>query len=119
MSLPKGVCVKVDYLRPNYSNLRDWLNAKGHVLVTRPGRIFIDKHIFHYPGSPWANPFKIKDYGLNQCLELYKKHLDKLLLDPNKLEEFKELKNATELGCFCKPDENCHRNIIIEKLKTV
>ena len=41
--LPKGVCVKVKSLRPRFDNLREWNNTDDHILVTRRGRVFIDR----------------------------------------------------------------------------
>ena len=40
-------------------NLRKWIENPNNVYVGRRGRIFIDKEIFHYKESPFANPFKV------------------------------------------------------------
>lgn len=116
---PKGVCVKVKHLRPKYANLQDWLACDTHSLVTRHGRIFIgkEKQIFHYPASEWANPFTVKEYGLEECLNLYRQHLDTLLArDEACLARFKALAEMTQIGCFCEPGSPCHRDVILEKL---
>jgi hypothetical protein len=116
MALPVPRCVKVSCLRPQYDNLREWLETSGNVLVTRRGRIFINGQIFHYPESIWANPYTVKEYGVETCLFYYKQHLYNLLQNPIYREEFLKLKNARELGCFCEPNQPCHRNIILEYL---
>ena len=122
-SLPIGVCVKVGSLRPKYSDLEAWLFDESHALVCRRGRVFIgsgdNKRVFVYAGSEFANPFTIKEYGLERALSLYRDHLDKILRDETTLSRFTCLANKSELGCFCKTNERCHRDIIIEKLKTL
>lgn len=64
-SFPVGVCVKVKHLRPKYQNLKEWLETESHVLVCRSGRIFINKEIFHYKQHEFANPFPVKEHGLD------------------------------------------------------
>lgn len=64
-SIPKRQCVKTKFLRPQYDNLKEWIEVKGHLLCTRNGRIWIhnpetkEKTIYHYPCSQWANPYKV------------------------------------------------------------
>lgn len=122
-TLPKGVCVKVSSLRPRYSDLEHWLQDPKHTLVTRHGRVFIGsgeaKHVFPYKGSEWANPFTVKEYGLDESLRLYEEYLTKKLGDPKMLKKFKELKEFEEIGCFCDPGDNCHRDVILKKLREV
>ena len=52
-------------------NLKRWMSDPQNVYVGRRGRIFIDGDIFHYRESKWANPYTVKEYGLELCLELY------------------------------------------------
>ena len=121
-ALPKGVCVKVSHLRPRFQDLQSWCEAPGHVLVTRPGRVFItdahggDKRVFNYPGSPWCNPFKLTEHALSDALSQYRTYLQDKLKDPATLETFLLLGHAKELGCFCEPGAPCHRDIIINVL---
>jgi hypothetical protein len=93
-----AVCVKVKFLRKNnIDNLREWLENKNNILVTRYGRIFIDKEIFHYKQSKWHNPYKVnKNIPLNDTLKKYLNHLftSKLIF------QIEELRGKT-LGCFC------------------
>ena len=125
MSLPKGVSVKVKFLRPRgYDNLREWM-SNDRILVTRHGRIFIDKEIFHYPASCWANPYKVgtktDQYSLEESLKKYEDYLRYLLEDSENYEdylhEFLTLQYAKEIGCFCDEGQPCHRNIILKLLK--
>src|SRR3989304_9746453 len=100
--LPVGVCVKVDNLRPQFSDLEAWLKDKRHALVCRGGRVFIGsgatKHVFYYPTSEFANPFKVKEYGLDKSLQLFEEHLDKLLEEPGFKSRFLGLADFEELG---------------------
>jgi hypothetical protein len=123
-SLPKGVCVKVNYLRPRYSSLEEWCSTDGNVLVTRHGRVSIKDEdgpvrIFNYPASIWANPYKLSMHTLDESLRLYEMHLNQLLKNPDLYDQFLELKNAKELGCFCLPGSRCHRDIILKKLEKI
>lgn len=66
---------------------------------------------WHLKKSKWANPYKVKDYGLEGCLRLYKEYV---LSKPQLMESLEELRNR-ELGCWCAPDR-CHGDILIELL---
>ena len=63
--------------------------------------------------SKFGNPFPLSDHSLERSLELYREWLDeKLELDPNFLNELK----GYNLGCYCKLENDCHADIILEKL---
>jgi hypothetical protein len=121
INMPIGVCVKVSSLRPQYTDLEDWLKNKKHVLVCRGGRVFIGsgekKRVFHYSGSEFANPFKVQEHGLDNSLRLFTTHLDCILEDPKCRERFLKLAECEEVGCFCEPNARCHRDIILAKIK--
>ncbi|KAI9324787.1 hypothetical protein DFJ73DRAFT_871489 [Zopfochytrium polystomum] len=91
LQLPRGVCVKVAHLRPRFDNLQAWRSHPGHVLVTRAGRIFITdpetrkSRPYVYEASPWANPFKLSQYSLQESLRRFRAHLEELLKDPGTL----------------------------------
>lgn len=110
------VCVAVAMLRKKYNdeniNLREWLKNDKNVYVGRRGRIFINGEIFHYKDSIWRNDFSVKEYGREKCLELFKKDI------MGKIEKDKEMYNldklrGKKLGCFCKLNENCHIDVLI------
>jgi hypothetical protein len=86
--------------------------------VARKGVVFVDGQRFPKKDSYFANPYTVKEHGLAQALDLYKKHLV-ALFRTNK-EEFisrlRSLKNK-KLGCWCDPKEKCHADILIESVK--
>jgi len=116
-SFPVGVCVAVKSLRPRYKDLEQWYHTEGNVLVTRHGRVSVgDKKVFVYPESPWANPFKLSEYSLEDALRKFGDHLDAKLKDPAMKRRFMALAHAKEIGCFCPAGAQCHRNVILNKL---
>jgi len=71
-----------------------------------------------YVGRPtkYGNPFKVSDYGLDQCIVLYKEWLAaKLAEDPNFLEPLR----GKDLVCFCSLSSPCHGDILIEYVKKI
>ena len=69
-------------------------------------------------GSPFGNPFTVKQYGRQGCIEKYREWFYKeLQLDPIFMDKVLQLKGKT-LGCFCKP-KDCHGDVIIEYLEKV
>lgn len=80
-----------------------------HLLNTEPGE------------RGWlGNPFKIKeaggDYSREESIEKFREEFLKKIEDDEEFREsVKELKGQT-LGGWCKKDEDCHGDIIIEWL---
>jgi len=71
-----------------------------------------------YIGRPskWGNPFKLSEYSLEKCLEMYKTWLDyRLLGEPDFLKPL----IGKDLVCFCPLDKPCHADILIEKVKEI
>jgi hypothetical protein len=100
--------VKKAHLKEHgYNSLEEWLAAD------RQKHVYIGRNMAHYvPGavqSKWANPFPVKKYGREGCLEEYRKYI---LASPELLEDLPSLKGKT-LGCWCHP-EACHGDILIE-----
>lgn len=105
------VCIKVANLRKlGYESLREWLDDPDNIYVGRGGRIFIDKKIFHYPGSKWANPYKLTDFSREQCILMFAEHL----CSSGLLKDVKELRGMN-LGCFCDEGEMmCHGQVLAD-----
>jgi hypothetical protein len=112
--VPTTQCVKVASLRKRYfatNDLSKWMNDAVNLYVGRSGRIFIQGEIFHYAGSKWANPYKLKDHSLEESLRLYR-----IFVETNLVFDLGELEGKT-LGCFCDqspPECNCHAKVLVE-----
>ena len=105
---PVVVCVKVQYLRnDNYRNIQKWLENNNHIYIGRKLK-GIDK------GDKWINPYTVKKYGVEQSLELYRKHVINDLW--NHLHEL----NGMVLGCWCIPHDGllCHGDVLVELFNT-
>ena len=85
----KVVNCKVKYIRPQYANLKEWIEDTEHnAYIGRSGLVFIDKQ--RYPPaqlqSPFANPFKIgKDGDRDVVIKRYREYIQ------NKLDKSEEL----------------------------
>lgn len=118
------VNVKVAHIRPDYTDLLDWMSEPNNVYIGRKGIVFVinpaDGNKCRWPkrDSKWCNPYKINaKISRERSLELYKEHLQSMLEDEQTLKEFKLLKGKT-LGCWCKPDK-CHGDVILETLASL
>lgn len=61
--------------------------------------------------SKWANPFVIgKDGNRAECISKYKEWI---LTQPELIAALPELEGKT-LGCWCKPQNACHGDILVE-----
>tara|TARA_X000000950_G_C13895742_1_gene652720 strand:- start:945 stop:1337 length:393 start_codon:yes stop_codon:yes gene_type:complete len=112
--------VRVKNIRPEYKNLKEWINDKeNNEYIGRPGVVIIDG--LRYPerssSSPFANPFKItKDISRNQAIEQYREYIIKELENCEDLtNKLKRLKGK-KLGCWCYP-EKCHGNVLLELIE--
>lgn len=55
--------VKVQYIRPKYKNLKEWMDDPTNEYIGRAGAVFIDGKRFPKKASIWANPFKVGKDG--------------------------------------------------------
>jgi hypothetical protein len=111
------VNVKVCNIRPEYANLKEWMNDPENVYIGRAGIVFIDGCRFPKKNSIWSNPFKINDKSSRkQVLRKYEIYLRNLLdNDENLVNELKKLRGKN-LGCWCYP-EMCHGNILLKLIE--
>jgi len=102
------ICIRKKNLQSlGYQDLQDWLKNPNHLYIGR-------NMSFYVPGavkSKWANPFSVKKYGLDQCLELYEEHVKN---SPELMNDLHEL-DGKVLGCWCKPSK-CHGDILVKLL---
>jgi len=90
------------------------INLKGRKPQSLlPGEIYIGRTQtqggWDLPESIWHNPFSVKTYGRDECLELYRNMLVK---NPELMVKIAELRGKV-LACWCAP-ETCHGHILAE-----
>lgn len=102
------VNVKKAYLNKNgYIDFQNWASNPNHLYIGRNMNVYV-------PGtyaSKWKNPYSVKQYGLEKCLELYEHHI----INSNLYNQLEELEGKV-LGCWCHPNK-CHGDILIKLLK--
>jgi Domain of unknown function (DUF4326) len=76
-----------------------------------PGAVYVGRG----PNSKWGNPYPVSTYGCEQAVALYRQDVEQM---PAAAREawLAPLRNATALMCWCKPDEVCHADVLIEYL---
>ena len=107
-------CKKQELNKRGIRDFSEWIQNSSVLYIGRDMTRYIPNTI----GSKWGNPFNVNKYGRDKCLELYENHIR---TTPELWNSVDELKNYTELGCWCKP-EPCHGDILLklidEKLKS-
>ena len=61
----------------------------------------------------WHNPFPVKKYGLDTCLQKFKEYI---VNNKDLMDQLNEL-DGKELGCWYVPDHKCHGHILIELIE--
>ena len=56
--ITKVVNCKVKYIRPEFKDLKEWMDGFNNVYIGRGGIVFINGTRFPPKGSPFCNPFK-------------------------------------------------------------
>lgn len=114
---------KVKYIRPEYNNLKDWMDDPDNIYIARAGIIFITnkdtgkKGRFPKASSVFANPFKIgRDGTREEIIEKYREYIEtKLEQSPELITKLVSLRGKT-LGCWCYP-EACHGDVLLELIE--
>jgi len=117
------VNVKVGHIRPEYDNLKEWMEDPENVYVGRKGIVFITmedgkKERFPKNDSVFCNPFKVgKDGTLEEVVVKFENYMREKLEknEDNIVEELKKLKGKN-LGCWCKPNK-CHGDRLLELIE--
>ncbi|EAY04545.1 hypothetical protein TVAG_244460 [Trichomonas vaginalis G3] len=100
---PKIVDVhKESLLQRGYKSFAQWKSDEDHLYIGRDMSQYVPGAV----GSRLQNPYKVKEYGLERCLELY--------YEKFKNEDLSFLLEFKELGCWCH-----NRNDVPNPLKTV
>jgi hypothetical protein len=108
--------VKVEFIRPRYTDLKAWCADPNNVYIGRRGVVFVDKVRFPDRESTWANPFKLsKTCSRDESIRKYEAHIRKrLAAEAGLLDALRALRGKA-LGCWCKP-EACHGDILLRLL---
>jgi len=126
----KIVNCKVAYIRPEYSDLKEWSEDPSNIYIARGGIVFVKneegkKERYPKRDSIFANPFKVKKKnnggGDNriEVLDLYEKYIIKKIEDEELYNDLIFLKGKS-LGCWCKERDKevkCHGDILIKLLE--
>lgn len=112
------VNVKVANIRPQYKNLKEWMDYENNIYIGRRGVVFINGERFPKVDSIWHNPFKINDNNTReQVIEKYRLYILEKIIQNNLQEELYQLKNK-QLGCWCKP-LCCHGDVLIDLINNM
>lgn len=88
-----------------YQNFEQW--------VADPINVYIGRNMSYAvkgaKASKWHNPFSVKKYGLEKCIEMYEEHVRK---NKDLMDSLEELKGKT-LGCWCHP-KPCHGDVLVK-----
>lgn len=108
---------KVQYIRPEYNNLEEWMQDENNVYIGRAGVVFINKQRYPKHPSKFANPFKIgKDGTREDVIDKYKEYIiNKINSNEISTQELLSLKGK-QLGCWCHP-EMCHGDILLDLIE--
>lgn len=108
---------KVQYIRPKYRNLREWMSDSSNVYIGRAGCVFIDNKRYPKVSSEFANPYKIgKDGTRDSVIKKYRQYIeDKLENDGELMRKLLAMKEKN-LGCWCYPDA-CHGDVLLELIE--
>ncbi len=68
---------------------------------------------WHLKASPYANPYKLKDYSRDESLRLYEQHIRNTAMLWDGLLELK----GKVLGCWCDKDMPCHGHVLLKLIK--
>ena len=110
--------IHVKYLRQKgiFNNLQEWMAGPNNIYVGRAGRVYINKEIYPYRQSKWANPFinkPGKTLTREENLARYEAYVRNMVdKDPEAKKELLNL-HGKNLGCWCKP-ESCHADVLVK-----
>ncbi len=110
----KVVNCKVKYIRPEYNNLKEWMDNPNNEYIGRGGVVFINNIRYPSMGSIFCNPFK--EGTLEERIEKYRIYIIKKLKEDDTLVEKLLKLKGKNLGCWCKP-EKCHGDVLVELIE--
>ena len=103
--VPKRECIKARELgKLGYTSLHVWSESESHVYIGRrnPGL-----HIYQ---AMWGNPYRLLHYERSEAVNLYEDYVRR---NSTLLSRIPSLNNKI-LGCYCRPNQLCHGDILIK-----
>lgn len=70
-----------------------------------------------YVGRPsvWGNPFTVREYGRERCIELFRLRAERLRkTDPEAFEKWIAPLRGKDVACWCSTNESCHGDVLLE-----
>lgn len=100
------VNVKKAFLKKRgIADFAEWVSREDSVYIGRNMSFYVPGAV----GSKWANPFPVKKYGRDVCLQKYEEYIRE---NAELMSQLGELEGK-ELGCWCSP-EPCHGDILMK-----
>jgi hypothetical protein len=87
--------------RVQRTRLKGWKKPENTLDVTRPAR----------GENKWSNPFRVKEYGREKAVELFKTYIDERLSSGEL--NISELRGKN-LMCWCDFNGACHADYLLE-----
>lgn len=118
------VNVKVQYIRPKYRNLKEWMASEDNVYIGRCGVVFIDGKRFPPvstggKGGIFANPYKVgRDGDLDEVLKNYEEWLKEEINAGRITKSQLSALKGKNLGCWCKPNK-CHGDVLLRYVNSL
>jgi hypothetical protein len=115
----KVINVRVVNIRPQYNNLKEWMNDSNNKYIGRGGILVIDGVRFPTNNSIWANPYKIDESNgiiRDNVIEKYRTYITTKIEKDNTLKRKLLELRGKNLGCWCKPDA-CHGDVLVELIE--
>jgi len=111
---------KVKFIRPQYQNLKEWMEDENNIYIGRSGVVFIDNQRFPKQTSLFCNPFKVGKHGTREeVIQKYKEYIvAKLEKEEPHLKDNLIAMKGKNLGCWCYP-ESCHGNVLLELINSL
>jgi hypothetical protein len=92
--------------------VKGWRKPTGARYI---GRERGKKHLPVGTANYWGNPYTVEEHGREQAIALYRRDVE--ALDPMEREAWlAPLRKASGLMCWCRLDEACHADVLIEYL---
>jgi glutaminase len=84
----------------------DWFHPR-----VPDGAVYVGRSAPYLKQSRYRNLFTVKEFGREDAVRLYREYL---LTTPGLLDAARAQLAGRDLACWCKPDEPCHADVLLE-----